>query len=310
MSWTTDDIADQSGRVAVVTGANSGLGLETAVALAAKGAHVVMAVRDPARGEAARKEVLERARGASVETSALDLASLDSVRAFAERTIDAHPRIDLLFNNAGVMALPREETADGFERQIGTNHLGHFALTGLLLPGLVGVPGSRVVTTTSLMRRTGRLRFDDLHGRRRYRRWEAYGQSKLANLVFAVELQRRLEDAAAPTASLAAHPGYSRTNLQRTSSRSSGSALEAIGMRVFGSVGQSAAAGALPQLRAALDPAASGGELYGPALAGFRGAPTRERIERRASDAELGRRLWEVSVRETGVDPRLEPAAP
>ena len=212
--WTTADIPAQSGRVAIVTGANSGLGLVTARELARAGARVVMACRDEGKGREAVRAVEVRAPGSGVEVEQLDLAALDSVRAFAERVRERHPQIDLLINNAGVMAPPRRETADGFELQFGTNHLGHFALTGLLLDALEGREDARVVTLSSGVHRGGRIAFGNLGGERRYFRWSAYSQSKLANLLFALELDRRLRAAGSAIKSLAAHPGWSATNLQ------------------------------------------------------------------------------------------------
>ena len=214
MSWTAADIPDQTGQTAVVTGANSGIGLIAARELARAGATVVMACRDQGKGEDAIAELRKEVPGAEPQLRRLDLASLASVREFATAVSGQHGSIDLLVNNAGVMATPRRETADGFELQLGTNHLGHFALTGLLLQRLNAGPEPRVVTVTSTAHRTGRINFDDLQGEKRYFRWAAYGQSKLANLLFAYELQRRAEAAGLELRSIAAHPGYSATNLQ------------------------------------------------------------------------------------------------
>jgi NAD(P)-dependent dehydrogenase (short-subunit alcohol dehydrogenase family) len=207
--WTADQIPDQTGRVAVVTGANSGLGLSTARELARAGAHVVLACRNLEKGEAAKREV-----GAGAELEKLDLASLDSVREFAERFCGAHDGLDLLINNAGLMAPPRGVTADGFEMQFGTNVLGHFALTGRLLGAMEGRPDARIVTLSSNAHKLGRINFDDLQSERRYNRWRAYNQSKLGDLMLALELDRRLRAAGSTVRSLAAHPGYSATNLQ------------------------------------------------------------------------------------------------
>lgn len=212
--WTTQDMPDQSGRVVVVTGANSGLGLEATKALAARGATVVMACRDPARAQGAATAVREAVPGAHLEVMALDLASLTSVAAFAGEVTAKHRAIDVLMNNAGVMALPRALTPDGFELQLGTNHLGHFALTLRLLPALEAAAAPRVVTVASTAHRMGRIDFDDLMGERRYKPWPAYGQAKLANLLFAYELERRLRAAGHKALSVAAHPGYSATNLR------------------------------------------------------------------------------------------------
>ncbi len=296
--WTADDIGDQSGRIALVTGANSGLGLETSAALAAHGAHVLMAARNQERLEAAMAEVRSRHGGASVEPLVVDLASLESIRSASAEVLSAHPRLDLLIDNAGVMAIPRAETADGFEMQFGTNHLGHFALTGLLLPALATTPSSRVVVVTSLARRIGRIDFDDLHGRKRYGRWKAYGQSKLANLLFVEELERRLRATELETIAVAAHPGYAATNLQHGSNWFENT-YYTIGNILFA---QPAGPGAWPQLYAATAPSVRGGELYGPgSMGGSRGFPVRNRIEGAALDRVNAGRLWALSVRETDV---------
>lgn len=214
MGWTADQIPDQRGRTAIVTGANSGLGLIEARELARSGAQVVIASRDPAKAETAAAAIHRTVPSARIEVAQLDLANLSSVRTFGERFLAGHGRLDLLINNAGVMAAPYQRTVDGFELQFGTNHLGHFALTGLLLPALRDQPGARVVTVSSNSHKGGQMRFDDLQGERRYSRWGAYAQSKLANLLFAFELDRQLKAASLPLTSLAAHPGYSATNLQ------------------------------------------------------------------------------------------------
>ncbi|HXY45271.1 MAG TPA: oxidoreductase [Acidimicrobiales bacterium] len=297
--WTANDIPDQSGRTAIVTGANSGLGLETAAALAAHGAVVVMAARNTERLQSALAEVRRRHPGAIVQATIVDLAVLSSVREAAASILADHATIDLLIDNAGVMAIPRAETVDNFEMQFATNYLGHFALTGLLLPAMISTPGSRVVAITSLARHVGRIDFSDLHGRARYGRWTAYGQSKLADLIFAIELDRRLRRAKADTIAVAAHPGYAATNLQ-TGSNWIRNTYYAIGNTLFA---QSAYAGAWPQLYAATAEGVHGGELYGPGQpGGTRGHPKRDRIEARALDPATGRRLWEVSVEATGVE--------
>ena len=306
MGWTADDMPDQSGRVAVVTGANSGLGLSTARELARHGATVVMACRDPGRGEAALEDVATTASG-DVVLERLDLADLASVRDFAARVAAERPRIDLLINNAGVMAPPRSETADGFELQLGTNHLGHFALTGLLLEPLLATEGSRVVTTTSTMHWVGRIDFRDLQKERGYNRWLTYGQSKLANLLFARELQRRLAAAGAPTISVAAHPGYAATHLQSTGPGAGGgvaarvwTAMLAAGNRVYA---QSEERGALPQLYAATAPEVPGGAFVGPdGFDQMRGHPTFVKSTRAGADMDVAERLWDVSAELTGVD--------
>ena len=223
--WSARDIPSQQGRVAVVTGANSGLGLVTTRELARAGARVIMGCRDATRGAAARSRVVEQVPDAAVDVRRLDLASLASIREFADSLHADVPQLDLLVNNAGVMAIPRQMTDDGFEMQLGTNHLGHFALTGLLLPSMIHRPGSRVVTVSSSAHKPGRIDFDDLMGERSYRKWSAYYQSKLANLLFAYELQRRLDAADLATISVAAHPGYSATNLQQVGPRMEGSRI-------------------------------------------------------------------------------------
>ncbi|GAB2862376.1 oxidoreductase [Actinoallomurus bryophytorum] len=292
--WTTDDVPDLAGKRAIVTGANSGIGLRTALELARHGATVVLACRSAERGEEALATIRAAVPGGDVVVGSLDLADLASVRAFAEA--NASP-LDLLINNAGVMALPHRTTADGFELQFGTNHLGHFALTGLLLPALLERPGARVVTVTSVFHRMGRIDFGDLDAERGYHKWPAYCQAKLANLVFAKELDRR-----APFVSVASHPGYAVTNLQKAGPRMEGSRAREL---LFGGLntlmGQSDAAGAWPSLYAATAEV-EGGQCYGPRGPGqSRGAPTRVRTLRRAADPELGRRLWEVSEERTGV---------
>jgi NAD(P)-dependent dehydrogenase (short-subunit alcohol dehydrogenase family) len=296
-AWTEDDIPDQTGRVAVVTGANSGLGLETARQLAVHGATVVLAVRSVERGAAAVEDIGATAPRARLELQQLDLASLASVRTAAETLRGAHERIDLLINNAGVMYTDRELTAEGFELQFGTNHLGHFALTALLLDRLLPVAGSRVVTVASLGHWAPfRFDLDDLRAERRYNRFAAYSRSKLANLLFAYELQRRLATAGAPTLSLAAHPGGSDTELARHVP-----GADHIRGRLQ-MLAQSAAMGALPTLRAATDPIASGGQYFGPdRLIETRGHPIVVRSSARSQDRTLQARLWSLSEELTGV---------
>jgi NAD(P)-dependent dehydrogenase (short-subunit alcohol dehydrogenase family) len=299
--WTTSDIPDQSGRTAVVTGANSGLGFITARELARHGARVVMTARDPARGADALRRLHEDVPDADVELRELDLADLASVRSFAAELTASNPTLDLLINNAGVMAIPRRETTDGFEMQFGTNHLGHFALTGLLLPTLVDVAGARIVTVSSNAHKTGKIRFDDLQREQSYSRWPTYSQSKLANLLFAFELQRRLSAIDAPAISLAAHPGTASTNLVAPGAE--GSRLKErvmrLGVRI---IGQSDEQGALPQLYAATAPDVHGGEYYGPSGFGeSRGYPKRVTSTSTSRDPELAARLWSISQDLTGV---------
>jgi NAD(P)-dependent dehydrogenase (short-subunit alcohol dehydrogenase family) len=284
----------------VVTGASSGLGLETAVALAAHGAHVVLTARNEAKGDDAVRRVLARVPEASVECASLDLADLVSVRAFAERVGDRP--LDLLVNNAGVMAVPPRRTADGFELQMGTNHLGHYALTGLLLPALVARPGARVVTVSSFVHWFGSLDFGDLMSELAYDPWRAYAGSKLANLLFMRELDRQARAAGLDLVSVGAHPGYARTNLvaagPATGRRLTGGVLR-LGTAL---VGQSGRSGALPQLRAATDPEVRGGEYYGPrGPAEQRGLPKKVRCSANALDDRAASLLWVESERLTGV---------
>jgi NAD(P)-dependent dehydrogenase (short-subunit alcohol dehydrogenase family) len=303
-NWTTTDISDQGGKVAVVTGANSGLGLATARELARAGAGVVMACRSAGKGEAAAASIRSELANAAVEVAPLDLADLGSVREFAEQRAASGLALDLLINNAGIMAAPRRLTKDGFESQFGTNHLGHFALTGLLLPALLKAPAPRVVTVSSFLHRRGTMRFDDLQGERKYDRWGAYGQSKLANLMFCFELQRRATEAGgrvgASFLSLAAHPGYASTNLQfAATDRFYEKAFGWIGNRLLA---QSADMGALPTLYAATVPGLPGGTFVGPGgRKEQRGYPTVVTAARKAYDEEDWRRLWVVSEQLTGV---------
>ncbi|WP_179466338.1 SDR family NAD(P)-dependent oxidoreductase [Mycolicibacterium vinylchloridicum] len=297
--WTAGDVPAQDGRVAVITGANSGIGYEAAAVLAARGASVVMAVRNLEKGGAARDKILAASPGSDVSVKQLDLTSLDSVRAAADSLRALHPRIDLLINNAGVMWTPKETTKDGFELQFGTNHLGHFAFTGLLLDSLLPVPNSRVVTISSLGHRLlADIHFDDLQWERRYSRIAAYGQSKLANLLFTYELQRRLEQANSDTIAVAAHPGGSYTELARNIPTILHPAYRIVGPMLF----QSAAMGALPTLRAATDPDVRGGQYYGPDGFGEqRGNPKLVGSSSQSHDPDLQRRLWTVSEELTGV---------
>ena len=290
--WTAAEIPDQTGRVAVVTGANSGLGLVDTRELGRAGARVIMACRNVEKGEAAARGI----KGADVEVVGLDLADLASVRQFAAQMPE---RVDLLINNAGVMAAPRRLTKDGFESQLGTNHLGHFALTGLLLGRLLAAPEPRVVTESSGAHRFGRINFSDLQGEHRYFRWFAYGQSKLANLMFAFELQRRASEAGTKLKSLAAHPGYSRTNLQFAAPPLLDRAVMTLTNPILG---QSAEMGALPTLYAATAPDLPGGSFVGPdGPAEQRGYPKIVTAAGKAYDERAWRRLWEVSEELTGV---------
>jgi NAD(P)-dependent dehydrogenase (short-subunit alcohol dehydrogenase family) len=301
--WTTDDIPDLTGRTAVVTGANSGLGFESALALARAGADVVLACRDQAKGSAALDRIVASVPDATVSLAPLDLADLASVAAFATAFAGDHDGLDILLNNAGVMAIPRRETADGFEMQFGTNHLGHFALTAHLLDRLLARPGARVVTVSSAVAQMGRIRFDDLQGTGKYGKWSAYSQAKLANQLFALELDRRASGHGIDLISVAAHPGYAATNLQSVGPQMSGSSLMErltdVGNKIFG---QSAAGGALPSLYGATAPGVTGGHYFGPG--GFmaqRGAPKEVSFVKAAKNPVVARRLWEVSEELTGV---------
>jgi NAD(P)-dependent dehydrogenase (short-subunit alcohol dehydrogenase family) len=302
MPWSAADIPDLAGRTAVVTGANSGLGYHTALELARHGAQVVLACRDQGRGAQALDRLTAEVPDANARLAALDLADLGSVRRFAGSAAVPHA-LDLLVNNAGVMALPRRQTADGFEMQFGTNHLGHFALTGLLLSRLLARPGARVVTVSSTAAQLGRIDFDDLNAERHYRGWQVYCQSKLANLLFTLELQRRAAVARVDLVSVAAHPGYAATNLQATGPRMAGRRLPELVMTVTNRLfAQSAAMGALPTLYAATEPAVAGGSYLGPA-GPFqqRGHPRLVSMGRAATDPDTARRLWEVSEALTEV---------
>ena len=295
--WTAADIPDQTGRVVVITGANTGLGYETAAALAEHGAHVVLAVRNLDKGKDAATRISATSPRGEVALQELDLTSLESIRAAADQLRSDHDRIDLLINNAGVMWTPKSTTKDGFELQFGTNHLGHFAFTGLLLDRLLPVAGSRVVTVSSSGHRIrAGIHFDDLQWERGYSRVGAYGQSKLANLLFTYELQRRLAPRGT-TIAVAAHPGGSRTELTRN--------LPALVERIAPLVEplfQDAAMGALPTLRAATDPGVLGGQYYGPdGLAELRGYPKLVASSDKSHDVDVQRRLWAVSEELTGV---------
>jgi NAD(P)-dependent dehydrogenase (short-subunit alcohol dehydrogenase family) len=303
--WNTTNIPDQGGRIAVITGANTGLGYHTAAALAHSGAHVVLAVRNLEKGNAALARIVAANPKANVVLQELDLSSLESVRAAAKALRSAYPRIDLLINNAGVMWTPKQLTADGFEMQFGTNHLGHFALTGLLLDSLLPVPGSRVVTLSSTGHRIrAAIHFDDLQWERGYNRIAAYGQSKLANLLFTYELQRRLSTWAAknpeqqPPIAVAAHPGASSTELTRHVPAIFKPAMALLDLVLL----QSAEMGALPTLRAATDPGVEGGQYYGPGGFGEQGGhPKLVSSSAQSHDEDLQRRLWTVSEELTGI---------
>jgi len=300
MTWTEKDVPDQSGRVAIVTGSNTGLGYDNARVLAARGATVVMAVRDTAKGDAAADRIRQLTPGAVVVVQKLDLGSLASVRTAGAELAAAYPRIDLLINNAGVMYPPKQTTVDGFELQFGTNHLGHFALTGLLLNNLLSVDGSRVVVVSSIAHNIrAKIDFADLQWEtRRYDRVASYGQSKLANLMFAYDLQRRLAAAKAKTIAVAAHPGVAATELVR---HVPGAGLPGVNW-LSGRLLNTSELGALATLRAATDPAVQGGQYYGPdGFKELRGYPVLVNSSPQSHDTALQARLWSVSEELTGV---------
>ncbi len=295
--WTEHDIPDQTGRTALVTGANTGIGFEAARALAQHGARVLLACRSEAKAAAALERIRAVVPSCDIEMVSLDLASLASVRAAAAAVVGLTERLDLLINNAGVMALPKRTTADGFEMQFGTNHLGHFALTGLLLDLLVATEGSRVVSVSSQAHRMGKIDFDDLAAERSYRRWSRYGMSKVANLLFTYELDRRFRRAQVSTVAVAAHPGGSNTEL----ARDAGTLMKLTGPLARLTM-QSAAMGALPTLRAATDLTVQGGEYYGPDGFGeSRGHPELVDSSRYSKQTDVAGRLWTESERLTGV---------
>jgi NAD(P)-dependent dehydrogenase (short-subunit alcohol dehydrogenase family) len=325
--WGPDDIGDLTGKTMIVTGANSGIGFETAVELAAHGAHVVLACRNSVKGQSAGDRIVGASPGASVEVLPLDLSSQESVRRAATRFTAEHGRLDVLVNNAGVMGTPYYLTEDGFERQFATNHLGPFAFTGLLLDSLLTTPGSRVVTVSSALHRMGRLNlptrlgtptqappeagtptpprpdFSNLQGLGGgHNRWFAYGNTKLANLAFTYELDRRLRAAGANTIAVAAHPGWAQSNLASNGPTMGGSAFRARAGTLAGHLGQSTAGGALPTLYAAAEPGVAGGEYFGPGgLAEQYGPPVRVRSSRRSHREDDAARLWAASEELTGV---------
>ena len=300
MGWNVGDIPDQSGRVAVVTGANSGLGYATARGLALRGARILLACRSERRGADALARLRSEVPGALAEVRPLDLADLASVRSFAaEYDTD---RLDLLINNAGVMAVPYAKTVDGFETQFGVNHLGHFALTGLLLPRLQATPGARVISVSSSMHRTGNVEFHDLNSERRYRRWTAYGRSKTANLLFIHELAHRLAVAGADTVAAAAHPGFAATNLQTRGAKLQGRRTAERATDLFTrALAQSAESGALPILYAATAPGIEPDSFTGPRLLGWRGAPAPSKRAAWTLDDRSAALLWAFSQTLTGV---------
>jgi NAD(P)-dependent dehydrogenase (short-subunit alcohol dehydrogenase family) len=302
MSWTADDVPSMDGETVVITGANTGIGFHAARVFATKGADVTMACRSVERGEDAADEIREEVTDASIEVRKLDLASLESVEEFADGFIGDHDALDVLCNNAGVMAIPRTETEDGFEQQFGVNHLGHFALTAHLSDLVVSTDGARVVTTSSGAHERGSIDFDDLHGEDEYTKWGAYAQSKLANLLFAFELQRRFESAGVDAKSVGVHPGYAATDLQRRGPEMEGSRMKLAVMKAMNVVlAQSAERGALPILYGATAEV-EGGEYIGPGgFMNMRGYPEVQEPNESARDEETAERLWEVSEELTSV---------
>ena len=300
--WTQLDIPDQTGKVIVITGANSGLGLECTKILAGKGGHVVMVVRNMSKGEAARAEVLAKHPAASLDLMQADMGDLSSVKAFADAFKAKYDRLDILLNNAGIMAVPRQETADGFEMQLGVNHLGHFALTGHLIDVIINTPGARVHSVSSSANYMGNINFDDINSEKDYGRWDAYGQSKLANIFFAYELQKRLSAAGVDAISNVSHPGVVIGNLQANSVEQSDTGLEAIAYRLLGPLmAQDISMGVLPMLYGMTAKDAKGGVFYGPRTFNLRGYPAEKKPNKAAyNDADL-KRFWEISEQMTGV---------
>jgi len=304
-NWSVEDVPRLDGKTIVVTGANSGLGFEATRVFVQRGATVVMACRSTQRGDDARRQLQAEEPDGQLDVRECDLADLQSVRDFAEDVRETYDSLDVLCNNAGVMAIPRRETADGFETQFGVNHLGHFALTGLLL-GLLGAGDgeARVVTQSSGVHERGEIYFDDIHGERGYGKWDAYGQSKLANVLFAYELQRRLDTAGVRgVTSLAVHPGYADTNLQARTGRESGSKLVYAAMKLANTVfAQSARKGALPMIYGAVADDVDGGSYVGPGgFLNMRGAPETQRSSEQSYDQDTAERLWDVSEEATSV---------
>ena len=296
--WTAKDMPDQSGRVVVITGANSGVGYESAVAFAAKGARVVMASRSMEKLEQARQDLLKRVPKGKVDVMKLDLGSLKSVQSFADSFNASYERLDILMNNAGIMTPPYGKTSDGFELQFGTNHLGHFALTGWVLPKLLATPHSRVATTSSSAYLMGRMHWDDLQSEKQYKPTQAYAQSKLANVLFMRELQRQLEAVHAGTISVASQPGYARTNLQTNQHYGFGEQVMYTVLRA--TMSQASDVGALYQLYSVTAPDVKGGDFFAPRWS-LKGRVVKEKLTARGSNIEDAARLWEISERLTGV---------
>ncbi len=293
MRWTEQDVPNQEGKIAVVTGANSGLGFETARVLAAKGAHVVLACRNETKGRAALEQIQKAHPEASVQLSSLDLQSLESIRAFVAAFKQQHARLDILVNNAGIMMTPLSKTQDGFESQIGTNHFGHFALTGLLMESLIAAPSARIVSVSSVAHKFGKIDFDNLNAEKRYNKIAAYGQSKLANLLFTYELARWVDAKGLPITVAASHPGWTATNLQND-----------VGwIRFLNPIfAMTPVQGAMPSVYAATADDVKGGEYFGPdGFFEWRGGPTLVKSNKRSHNGEVAKRLWDVSEALTGV---------
>lgn len=301
-NWTAQDIPNLSGKIILITGANSGLGFECSRILAEKGATVVMAVRTLAKGEQAKADILKEYPQASLDVMRLDVGDLSSVRDFADAFKAKYDRLDILLNNAGVMAIPRQETADGFEMQLGVNHLGHFALTGLLIDIIVKTPNARIHNVSSSANYTGTINFDDLMSKKNYGRWETYGQSKLANVFFTFELQKRLTSAGFDTITNTSHPGLVLTNLQSNSVEQSGTGFEAFAYRIIAPLmAQDVSMGVLPMLYGSIAEDAKGGVFYGPRTFNMRGYPAEKKANKEANDAHALKRFWEVSEELTGI---------
>ena len=300
--WTQHDIPDLTGKVVVITGANSGLGLASTKAMAAKGATVVMACRNLGKAEQAKAEVLAGNRNAKLDVMQLDNASLASVRAFADAFKAKYDRLDILLNNAGLMAIPRTLTEDGFEMQLGVNHLAHFALTGLLLDVITKTPKARIHNVSSSANYSGTINFDDLMGEKAYGRWGTYGQSKLANIVFTFELQKRLTAAGVDTITNTSHPGLVMGNLQSNSVEQSNTKMEGLLYRIIGPImAQDVKMGVLPQLYGSAAKEAKGGVFYGPKTFNMRGYPAEKQANKEAYNADILKRFWAVSEKLTGV---------
>ena len=301
-NWTQHNIPDLTGKVIVITGANSGLGFECSKTLAEKGATVVMAVRTMSKGETAKSDILKTQPNASLDIMQLDVGDLSSVREFATAFKAKYDRLDILLNNAGVMAIPRQVTADGFEMQLGVNHLGHFALTGLLLDVIVKTPNARIHNVSSSANYSGTINFDDLMGEQDYGRWSAYGQSKLANIFFTFELQKRLNATDYDTITNTSHPGIVLTNLQANSVEQSGTKVEAFLYRIIEPImAQDVSMGVLPMLYGSTATDAKGGVFYGPRTLNMRGYPAEKKVNKQAYDADALKRFWEASEELTGI---------